>query len=156
MLTLDKPHTLWKNGLKVHRPIRVDPDLRDHTVYHLTALSKKETPLTPTKPIEGSDRGMAYREQRRIGLQGDRLPGTQSHLQQVMQMGLAPKWQNPPVSAGQSGTAAAAAQSQISSAAKALWQQYMALMSGRAVGPLPMSVIEACASYAASKQVVAA
>jgi cell wall-associated NlpC family hydrolase len=165
MLTLDTHNTVWKNPFKAHAPVHVDPMMRDLTIYHLTAVQETEKVPTPTERKLGSDEGMAFRIQREVGLEQEELkvgpvaqePPSKPYNQQLKEIGLAPEWDS---KAGPSGgidhDSSSHAQAEISSAAKALWQQYVALLAGRAVGPLPMSVINAVASYSSAKQAVAA
>ncbi|MEL0437159.1 hypothetical protein [Phycobacter sp. K97] len=165
MLTLDTNKTVWKNPFKGHSPIHVDPILRNETIYHLTAVQEKEKLPTPTERKLGSDEGMAFRIQRELGLKPEEKqtgtapqePPAKPYNQQLKEIGLAPEWGSKADSSDEVGGGGAShAQAEISSAAKALWQQYVALLSGRAIGPLPMSVINAVASYSSSKQAVAA
>ena len=84
-------------------------------------------------------------------------PPTKPYAEQLKEIGLAPEWGGKSASSGaDGGDSSSQAQAEISSAAKALWQQYVALLAGRAVGPLPMSVLNAVASYSSSKQAFAA
>ncbi len=165
MLTLDTQHSVWKNPFKAHSPIHVDPMLRDYTIYHLTAVEETEKVQNRTEGKPGSDEGMAFRLQRDLGLKSPEMqpgpapvePPVKPYAQQLKEIGLAPDWGNKSAPSSPTGSdGSSRAQAEISSAAKALWQQYVALLSGRAVGPLPMSVLNAVASYSSSKQALAA
>lgn len=149
MLVQDTPHSNWKNALKAHQPVEVGPGKRDETVYHLTALSKKVTPPSPTRNTGPAVRVIAYRDNSGDSSGAKRQPVERPYAQQIKDAGLAPKWAK---TSAQGSFSAAVAKTEISSAAKALWVQYVALLSGRAVGPLPISVLNAVASYSSSQQ----
>ena len=188
MIRLDAANLAWKQSWSANQPVMVGPvqaekenaslsekmGLSEQSAYRLKALPEKEKIQAATEQVDGSQQGLAFRQQREEALQNS--PNMQNSsvnsvftgpakpslavrdAQQMPGQPDASPWEKAQDDMRRERVTGSAygAQSEISAAAKALWRQYIALLAGHPVGPLPMNVINACANYKAAQKVVAA